>query len=501
MTVRRVARPVPLRAATLPEIADHVPVPTYDRSAVRTGIVHIGVGGFHRAHQAMYLDVLMNDARGFDWGITGVGMLPADKRMAEVMAAQDCLYTLVLKHPDGTLEPRVVGSMVDYLFAPEQGQAVLDRMTDPRTRVVSLTVTEGGYHVNQVTGDFDPDDAGIQHDLATEGLPTTAFGFVVEALSRRRANGTPPFTLMSCDNNPGNGQLARAMITAFATLRDPELAGWIADEVAFPNSMVDRITPVTTDHDRAQLAEQFGIEDGWPVVSEAFTQWALEDRFSDGRPPLEEAGVQVIDDVEPYELMKLRLLNASHQAMCYLGVLAGHTYAHEACADPLFVRFLLGYMTEEAIPTLSPVPGVDLETYRHQLIERFANPEIKDTLARLCAEGSERIPRWLVPVVLERLAAGGRVDRAALVIAAWARYAEGVDEQGRPLDIVDRRKEQLMARARRQSEDPLAFLRDRDLFGDLVDDGRFTEPYLAGLQMLHKRGAMATIRAWEGRTV
>lgn len=499
MNVRRVAPAIPLRAATLGEIADRVPVPAYDRIAVRTGIVHLGVGGFHRAHQAMYVDALMNDDHALDWGITGVGVLPGDRRMAEVMAAQDCLYTLVIKHADGTLEPRVVGSMIDYLFAPEQGQAVLDRMADPQTRIVSLTVTEGGYHVNQVTGDFDPDDAGIQHDLAGDGLPITAFGLVVEALALRRANGTPPFTVMSCDNIQGNGHVARSMVTAFARLRDPDLADWIADEVAFPSSMVDRITPVTTDHDRAQLAEQFGVADGWPVVCEDFTQWALEDSFGAGRPALEHVGVQVIDDIEPYELMKLRLLNASHQAMCYLGVLAGHTYAHEVCADPVFVRFLLGYMTEEATPTLAPVPGVDLDDYRRQLVERFANPEIRDTLARLCAEGSDRIPKWLLPVVRERLAAGGRVDRAALVVAAWARYAEGADEQGRPIEIVDRRKQELLARARQQVDDPLAFLRERNLFGDLADDARFTTPYLEALRMLHERGAVATMRVWEGR--
>src|SRR3954454_16470829 len=225
--------------------------------------------------------------------------------------------------------------------------------------------------------------------------------------------------------------------------------------------MVDRITPVTTDHDRAVLNERFGIQDGWPVVCEPFTQWVLEDRFPAGRPPLESAGVQLVPDVEPYELMKLRLLNASHQALCYLGYLSGYRYAHEVCSDPLFTGFLLGYMDDEATPTLAPVPGVDLASYKHQLIERFANPEIRDTLARLCAESSDRIPKWLLPVINEELAAGGPVRRSALVVASWARYAEGVDEQGEPIEVVDNRREEVMARARRQEADPLAFLRDR----------------------------------------
>ncbi|MBF4163517.1 mannitol dehydrogenase family protein [Nocardioides acrostichi] len=501
-----------LAPETLEDIGDRVPVPAYDRSRVRTGIVHLGVGGFHRAHQAMYVDALMNASPGDDevlgWGITGVGVLPGDARMAEVMRAQGGLYTLVVKHPDGHLEPRVIGSIVDYLHAPAQGEEVLDLMAAPATRIVSLTVTEGGYHVNQVTGDFDPDDAGIQHDLGLGAgeLPTTAFGFVVEALARRREAGVPAFTVMSCDNIQGNGHVAHQMIGAFARLRDErqgtDLADWIEREVVFANSMVDRITPVTTDDDRAALADRFGVEDAWPVVCEPFTQWALEDAFPTGRPAFEEVGVQVVPDVVPYELMKLRLLNASHQALCYPGYLAGHRYAHEVCHDPLFVDFLLGYMEHEGTPTLSEVPGVDLAQYRRQLIERFANPEVRDTLARLCAESSDRIPKWLVPVITERLAAGGSVDRAALVVASWARYAEGIDEQGEEIDVVDRRRDVVMQRAAAQlgeGADELAFLRDPALFGDLVDTPAFTGPYLAALRSLHEVGARATLEAWAAR--
>jgi mannitol 2-dehydrogenase len=262
--------------------------------------------------------------------------------------------------------------------------------------------------------------------------------------------------------------------------------------------MVDRITPATTDEDRRQLAAHFALEDEWPVVCEPFTQWALEDRFPLGRPSLEEVGVQVVPDVVPYELMKLRLLNASHQALCYLGYLSGYRYVHEVCTDPLFTGFLLGYMHEEGGPTLTPVPGVDLERYKVQLIERFASPAVRDTVARLCAESSDRIPKWLVPVVRDNLAAGGEVRRSALVIASWARYAEGVDEAGEPIAIVDQRREEVMARAQRQREDPLAFLRDPDLFGDLVEDERFVRHYLEALDSLHTRGARATLEAWEG---
>jgi mannitol 2-dehydrogenase len=488
-----------LNAGTVAEIEVRVPGPSYDRTQVTPGIVHLGVGGFHRAHEAMYVDALLNQGKATAWGITGVGLLPPDRAMQEVMAAQDCLYTLVVKERDGSIDPRVVGSIVDYLFAGDDPEAVLGRMTDPATRIVSLTITEGGYHVNQSSGAFDDSDPDIQADIKAAGAPTTAFGFITEALSRRRAAGTEPFTVMSCDNIQGNGTVAHDMITAFATLKDEELGAWIGEHVAFPNSMVDRITPGTTDADRDLLATEYDVDDQWPVVCESFAQWALEDNFPLGRPEFEEVGVQVVDDVEPYELMKLRLLNASHQALCYLGYLSGYRYAHEVCSDPLFTDFLLGYMDQEATPTLSPVPGVDLDDYKHQLIERFANPEIKDTLARLCAESSDRIPKWLVPVIKHQLAHGGEVRRSALVVAAWARYAEGVDESGEPIEVVDRRREQVMERAGRQGEEPLAFLEDPDLFADLHDQPGFTEEYTAALESLHAHGARATLQAWQQR--
>ncbi len=484
-----------LSAAVSDALGNEVGVPSYDRTAIRPGIVHFGVGGFHRAHQAMYLDQLMNDGKAHDWGIVGVGVLPQDRRMYDVLNAQDFLYTLVVKYPDGTLEPRVIGSIVDYLFAPDDPSAVLDRLVDPATRIVSLTITEGGYHVNQVTGELDASDPGLAADLQPGAVPVSVFGFVVEALARRRAAGVAPFTVMSCDNIPGNGHVARKMLTSFARLKDAGLASFIAEEVRFPNCMVDRITPVTADSDRDALAARFGVEDGWPVVCEPFTQWVLEDDFGGSRPPYEDVGVQLVEDVEPYELMKLRLLNASHQALCYLGYLSGYRYAHEVCQDKLFVDFLLGYMDVEGTPTLPPVPGVDLDRYKHQLIERFANPEVRDTLARLCAESSDRIPKWLLPVVREQLAAGREIGRSALVVASWARYAEGVDEQGEPIEVVDRLRDKLVERAQHNREDPLVFISDPDLFGDLASNEQFVTQYKAALNSLHEIGARATLEA------
>ncbi len=480
---------------TLSHLAQDLPVPTYDRSQVRTGIVHLGVGGFHRAHQAMYLDRLMNEGKAMEWGICGVGVLPGDRRMKEALSAQDGLYTLVVKHSEGTMEPRVIGSVVDYLLAPDDPEAVVERMADPAIRIVSLTVTEGGYGIDPVTGEFDPSTPGVAADLEPGATPTTTFGLVVEALARRRQRGVPPFTVMSCDNLQGNGHLSQRSFTAFATLRDPDLGAWVGREVAFPNAMVDRITPVTTPNDIALVRDRFGVDDAWPVVCEPFTQWVLEDRFPTGRPPLEDVGVQLVQDVEPYELMKLRLLNASHQALCYFAYLAGYRLVHEACQDPLWARFLRQYMDAEATPTLEPVPGVDLDTYKSTLLERFSNAQVRDTVARLCAESSDRIPKWLVPVVHAQIASGGPLHRSAAVVASWARYAEGVDEQGNPIELVDRLADRLQERARRQREEPLAFLADRALFGDLVDDERFVAAYLSALESLHRDGARATLQA------
>jgi mannitol 2-dehydrogenase len=400
-------RVISLDAATLPSLSAAVSTPSYDRGLVRPGIVHLGVGGFHRSHQAMYLDRLMETGRALDWGICGVGVLPADRAMQEAMTAQDCLYTLVVKHPDGSCEVRVIGSMVEYLLAPDDPEAVVARMADPATRIVSLTVTEGGYNASAVTGEFDRNNPAVLQDLEPGAALRTSFGLVTEALVRRRERGLPPFTVVSCDNIPGNGELARSSFAAFAALRDAELGEWVRFQVPFPNSMVDRITPVTTDADRAELAERFGVDDRWPVLCEPWTQWVLEDSFACGRPPLEDAGVQLVDDVAPYELMKLRLLNAGHQVLAQLGRLAGFGYVHETCRDPLFRRLREGYLVEEAMPTLEAVPGIDLDRYTAEVVRRFAGPAIADTLDRICAEASDRIPQFLLPVLRANLASGG----------------------------------------------------------------------------------------------
>ncbi len=463
--------PTALSAATLHDLDERIAVPGYDRAGPAAGVVHIGVGGFHRAHQAMYHDRLLELGHGDGWGICGAGVLDSDAAVAEALGAQDHLYTLVLKHADGTYEPRVIGSIVDFVLAAQDREPLLERIAAPVTRIVSMTVTEGGYTEDNAT-----------------------FDLLVEALGRRRDAGAGGLTVMSCDNLPHNGERAQEVLLARARAVDAGLADWIASEVTFPSSMVDRITPGTTDDDRREVAERFGIEDRWPVVCEPFVQWVLEDAFAAGRPPYEEAGVQMVGDVGPYELMKLRLLNASHQGLCYFARLCGYELVHEAAGDRTFRAFLHGYMDEEATPTLPPVPGVDLDDYKHTLLERFANPEIRDTIPRLCADSSDRIPRWLLPVVRHNLESGGEIRRSAAIVASWTRYAEGVDEDGEPIEVVDRLAPELTERARRSREEPLAFLAE-DLFGDLAADERFTDAYTEALESVRRCGARATVEA------
>jgi mannitol 2-dehydrogenase len=462
-----------LNTSTLPQLT--VAKPSYDRDGIGIGIVHFGVGGFHRAHQAMYVDRLLEDGKAQGWGICGVGVMPADRRMKEALQSQDGLYTLVLENPDGTRDVRVIGSIVDYRYAPDDPEAVIELLSAPTTRIVSLTITEGGYGA--------VDDAGDD----------SVFGLVTAALERRREAGIPSPTIVSCDNIEGNGDVARAAFTRYADRVHPGLSEWMAANTKFPNSMVDRITPVTTPEVIAGLAEGFGIEDRWPVVAEPFTSWALEDDFSDGRPPFEDVGVLMVDDVTPYELMKLRLLNASHQGLCYFAYLAGYRLVHEAAGDPLFAEFLLAYMDSEATPTLKPVPGIDLPDYKRTLIERFANPSVRDTIARLCADSSDRIPKWLLPVIQANLLSGKPVRLSAAIVASWARYAEAVDENGAAIEIVDQLAETLVPLAQSQRDNPLAFIENRAVFGDLADHQRFVEAYRWALDSLHRDGASATL--------
>ena len=487
---------IQLNAANLASI-DGVSKPKYDRDAASVGIVHFGFGNFHRSHQAMYVDRVMDTGKDLDWGICGVGVLPQDAHMRDVMADQDCLFTLVLRHPDGSLEPRIVGSVLEYVFAPDDPEAVYERLLDPAVRIVSLTVTEGGYLKNPATGEFDPEHPSVVHDLGDLAHPQTAFAYIVEGLRRRREAGIAPYTVLSCDNLQGNGAIARQTIVGFANLVDPELGAWIDENVEFPNCMVDRITPATTDDDRAAVAAHFGIEDAWPVPGEPFTQWIVEDEFPTGRPALESVGVQFVDDVKPYELMKLRLLNASHQAIAYLGAPLGYVLVDEAMADDHIRDYLVAYMAREGAPTLGELPGIDLDAYMGTLIERFSNPKMRDTLVRLATDGANRMATFTLPAIRANLDAGRDVSLGAAMVAAWAQYWELIGKGGLPASEIpeDVFADQLTKAALLQEQNPNSFLELTEIFGDLGENPRFVEAFQAARESIIRNGIHATVDA------
>jgi len=482
-----------LTQSNLSRLGPDVRVPLYDRQAVGTSIVHVGVGGFHRAHQAVYADDLLNQNGPSEWGLCGVGLLPHDARMRDVLKSQDYLYTVVERSARGD-EARVIGSIRNFLYAPDDRESVLETMAAPDCRIVSLTITEGGYYIHQGTGQFDAQHPDIQHDLAHPHEPRCSFGVLLEALNRRRERGLAPFTAMSCDNIQGNGEVLKRMLLAFAELRDPTLRNWLSENCAFPNSMVDRITPATTDEHRALVKEKFGIDDGWPVMTEVFKQWVIEDHFPNGRPRWEEVGAQMTSDVMPYEKMKLRLLNASHQAMAYIGLLLGYELVHEAMDDQGIRKLVEKMMDNEVTPLLSEVPGVNLSEYKKTLIERFQNPAIRDQLSRLGIYGSSGIPKFVLPSIEEQLQRGGPIKLLSFTIASWFRYLTGLDESGKAMPMLDPMAETLRERARAGGKDPGNWLAMREVFSEqLANAAPFVDEVSAALRSFYEKGAKATL--------
>ncbi len=484
--------PTKISSSTLGALAASVRTPQYDRRKIVTRMVHVGVGGFHRAHQAIYTDDLL--AGDSDWGYCGVGLLKHDIRIRDVMRDQDCLYTVIERDNAGD-QARVVGSMTEFLLAPDDPETVLEKMASPGCQLVSLTITEGGYYVHQGTGEFDVEHPDIQRDLANPHQPSCSFGYLLEAADRRRTRGLAPFTVMSCDNIQGNGDVAKKMLLAFAELRDPALRNWMEANVAFPNSMVDRITPATTEEHRALVRDQFGIDDEWPVTTESFKQWVIEDRFSQGRPAWEKVGAQMTADVLPYEKMKLRLLNASHQAICYSGMLLGLSFAHEALAEPLIRSLMETMMDMEVTPLLPQPEGIDLTAYKKTLVERFSNPAIRDQLSRIGTEGSARIPKFVLPSVAEQLQRGGPIDCLSYTVASWFRYLSGQSDTGQLMPIIDPMEAKLRERAKAGGKDPGPLLASREVFSaEVAEHPAFRIRVTEWLRSLYDEGTRATLQ-------
>jgi mannitol 2-dehydrogenase len=469
-----------------------VSTPKYARSSLTPGIVHFGVGNFHRAHLAIYLDDLFNMGLDHDWAIIGAGVLPSDEVMRQKLAAQDYLTTVV-EQEASISQARVTGAMIDFI-PPTDRARLLATLEDPAIRIVSLTVTEGGYMINPATGKFDPQHPAIARDAANQQDPTSVFGLILAGLARRKAKGLAPYTVMSCDNVPHNGVVTRNAVAGLARLFDPALADWVIANVAFPNAMVDRITPATSDRERQLVQDTYGITDNWPVFCEEFKQWVVEDHFPTGRPAWEKVGAQFVADVTPFEYMKIRILNGGHAVIAYPGGLLDVHYVHEAMQHPLIHAFFEKVEQEEIVPSVPPVPNTNIQDYYRLIDRRFSNPKIGDTERRLCLDGSNRQPKFIVPVVADNLKAGRSIKGLALESALWCRYCYGVSESGKIIEPNDPSWDRLQALSRKAKDEPLQWLTMEDIYGDVAKSDEFRAAFAAALSSLWAKGTEPTLR-------
>jgi fructuronate reductase len=488
MTMQRLSR------QTLATLPPSVARPSYDIASVKPGIVHLGVGAFHRAHQAVMTEAVLasGDLR---WGIIAASLRSAETR--EALAPQDGLYTVAVKASEGeTLA--VVGAIRDVIVAPENPERLIATMADPAIRIVSLTVTEKGYCHDPATGTLNEAHPDIIHDLANPDRPRSAPGYIIAALGRRRAAGVPPFAVLCCDNLPSNGKTVHRVLSRLATLVDPALGDFVQTNVACPCTMVDRIVPATSDDDRKRISAVLGVQDTWPVVTEPFIQWVIEDHFPMGRPQWELAGAQFARDVEPFEHMKLRLLNGAHSTLAYLGALAGHETVALASNDPLFVGLLRG-LWREAIPTLVQPEGQDLTAYAEALLARFQNRAIRHLTHQIAMDGSQKLPQRLLGTIRDNLAAERPISHLSLGVAAWMRYVKGVDEKGTPFEIRDPLAATLKDIAQNAGMDAATLcdglLGIESIFGvDLLRNDTFRSGVLSHLESLLAKGASRTIQ-------
>ena len=487
---------IKLSVQTLSQLPEKVARPKYRQSDLTAGILHFGVGNFHRAHQAVYLDDLFNSGLDHDWGLVGAGVFAGEKALRDKLAGQDFLTTVV-EQDSGHMEARVTSAMIDFV-TPGDGAAIAEKLADPAIRIVSMTITEGGYFIDPASGTFNPGHPDIAADARNPDSPKTVFGLIIAGLKRRRADKTAPFTVMSCDNIPHNGHVASDAVIGLARLADTELAGWIEANVAFPNGMVDRITPATSDRERAVLADDFGVEDNWPVFCEPFRQWVLEDNFPTGRPALEKVGVQFVEDVSPFELMKIRILNGGHATIAYPAGLMDIHFVHDAMQEPLVRGFLEKLEREEIIPTVPPVPGVVLDEYYELIDRRFSNPKIGDTVRRLCLDGSNRQPKFIIPTIADRLKAGKSIDGLALESALWCRYCFGTTDSGAVIEPNDPNWDQLQATARVAHDDASAWLAMADIYGEVGKSPVFATAFASHLAALWEQGARKTLTRFLG---
>lgn len=484
-----------LNQNTLAQLAASASVPQYDRSKTRAGIVHLGIGAFHRAHQAWYTETLLNKGAG-DWQIIGASLRSASVR--EQLAPQDGLYTLVERGPEGE-KFQVMGAVKDVLVGPESPEALLAAMADKAIHIVSMTVTEKGYCHDPATGNLNQSHPDIQHDLANPASPRSAIGYLVAALDRRRRAGVPSFTAMSCDNLPDNGRVLEKVTLQYAELVDADLAQWIRANTTFPCTMIDRIVPATTEADRTELEAKLGLRDEGMVLAEPFSQWVIENNFCGPRPAWEDAGALLVEDVHAYEVMKLRLLNGSHSLLAYCGYLAGFDTVSQVMTEPAFVRLCETFMDREVGETVKVPAGFDMEEYKVQLRERFANPGLKHRTWQIAMDGSQKIPQRWLNTLRSQLAGNEHIELLCLAIAAWIRYVSGVDEKGNAIDVQDPLAERLRAISDAHPQDRearvKAILAVSEVFGsDLGSEPRLVAGVTYWLNGIYDEGVLAAIR-------
>lgn len=480
-----------LSNATLDKLPRDVIRPSYDRSKLTPGIVHIGLGNFHRAHQSWYLHRLFQQGLNQDWAIIGAGVRPYDAEMREKMKAQDYLTTLIELAPTSK-SAEVVGSMIDYVPVAEGNGPLIEQMADPAIRIVAMTVTEGGYYIDPATQGFDANHPDMQYDAANPEHPRTAFGAMIAALRLRRDRGIGPFTGQSCDNLQGNGDTLRQTLISLARLSDPGLADWIDANASFPNSMVDCIVPATGPKELA-MAQSFGIEDAVPVTHENFRQWVIEDRFCSGRPDWDKVGATFTDRVHDFEVMKIRILNGGHQVISDVGEILGIETIAETMAHPKILALFHKVEQEEIAPHVKAVPGYTSEAYVDLIEQRFSNPSIVDTTRRVAFDGSSRHPGFLVPSIRDGLKAGTPVEGLALVSAAWSRYCLGMREDGSVIEPNDPFWDQLTQRAKAAKSHPRSWLEMRANYGDLADQPRFADAFERWLNKIYADGMEAAL--------
>lgn len=486
--------PIPLCNATLGDLPVGVARPTYDRAALTPGIVHIGLGNFHRAHQAWYLHRLMQSGQAQDWAILGAGVRPYDASMREKLLAQDGLCTLIELDPSGT-SAEVIGPMIDYLPIEAGNGALIRAMADPAIRIVALTVTEGGYFIDPVTNGFSMDHPDLQHDIAHPEAPGTAFGAIVAALRLRRAARSGPVTGLSCDNLQGNGAILRQAVVSLARASDPDLADWIDRTCSFPNSMVDCIVPATGPEEIAQ-ARALGIDDAAPVTHENFRQWVIEDDFCAGRPDWDKAGATFTDQVHAYETMKIRILNAGHQVIANAGEILSVPTIADCMAHPQISALFRKVQGTEIAPLVPPVPGMTARDYVALIDRRFSNPAIRDTTRRVAFDGSSRHTGFVLPLVRQALDAGAPVLGLALVEALWARMCAGTREDGSRIEPNDPIWDDLARAAEAARTRPAAWLEQPQLYGDLAADPVFAPAFAEWLTLIWRDGAVAAMEAY-----